>query len=66
MSNSVILFLRAFFDSCWALLTCFHLPGTNVTPAALMLFIASAVIGINFITRVFVGLVGTSTNGKEK
>lgn len=65
MFVSTIQLLGVVFQSAWTLLTCFYIPGTNVTPAGLLIFVASAVIGIHFVKRLFSAIGGTSNADKE-
>lgn len=44
--------LKTLFGCCWSLLTSFHLPGTNITPAAMILFGAVAYISLKFFTNI--------------
>lgn len=45
--------LQWWFTSAWRLLTSFYIPGTNVTPAGMLLFGAAAIIGLRFIKSIF-------------
>lgn len=53
MTQSLFQLLSTWFTSVWTLLTSFYIPGTNVTPGGMLLFIASAVIGLKFFKRLF-------------
>lgn len=59
MFASTLQVLGVIFQSAWTLLTSFYIPGTNVTPAGLLIFIASAIIGLHFVKRLFNALGGT-------
>lgn len=39
----------------WAIATGFHIPGTNITPAAFFAFLAFAVVAVKFIRRLMGG-----------
>lgn len=47
--------LKTLFGCVWSLLTSFHLPGTNITPAAMILFGALTYIALKFFTN----MIGT-------
>lgn len=49
MTSDFLLALQFWFQTAWRFMTSFYLPGTNVTPASMILFGASAYIGIKFI-----------------
>lgn len=53
MTADAIAILGALFDIIWRLFTSWHIPGTNVTPAALGFFLISAGIGLRFVLRFF-------------
>lgn len=65
MFASTLQILGVIFQSAWTLLTSFYIPGTNVTPAGLFIFIASAVIGLHFVKRLFAAMGGGSNADKE-
>lgn len=52
MTNDFFLAISWWFQTAWRFLTGVYLPGTNVTPAGMLLFAAAAVIGIKFIRRI--------------
>lgn len=59
MTQDAILVLQTLFNAIWRLFTSFHIPGTNVTPAAAFLFFIVAGIGLKFLSRMFgIGLDG--------
>lgn len=51
MSNDALLVVQSLFSVIWRLFTSWHIPGTNVTPAMMALFLASAGIGLRFVIR---------------
>lgn len=57
MSSDARLVLECLFDTIWRLFTSWHIPGTDVTPAAFFFFLAAAGIGLTFVTR-FLGVGG--------
>lgn len=52
MTSDAILVLQCLFQTIWRLFTAWHIPGTNVTPAAAFLFFLCAAIGLKFLGRV--------------
>lgn len=62
MTQNFLILLQTLFNSAWKLLTSFYVPGTNVTPAGILIFIASAVIGIKFFKRLFSAFGGDSSS----
>lgn len=57
MSSDALLVLKCLFQTIWRLFTSWHIPGTDVTPAAFFFFLAAAGIGLTFVTR-FLGVGG--------
>lgn len=53
MTNNAITILQLIFGSAWNLLTSFYIPGTNVTPAGLAIFIPTTYIGLKFLKYLF-------------
>lgn len=53
MTNNFFLALQWWFSSAWRLFTSFYIPGTNVTPAGMLLFGASAYVGVKFVKYIF-------------
>lgn len=45
--------LSMIFNIGWSLLTSFKIPGTNVTPAAFMLFVMVSGISLKFLVNLF-------------
>lgn len=60
MTANFLQLLSTVFSSAWRLLTSFYIPGTNVTPAGIMIFIPSAIIGLKFFKRLFSTMGGGS------
>lgn len=52
MTQNFLDCLKTLFGCTWSLLTSFHLPGTNITPAAMLLFGAVAYLSLKFFTNV--------------
>ena len=46
------LIVESLFDIIWQLFAGWHIPGTNVTPAAAFLFFLAAGIGLRFALRI--------------
>lgn len=53
--------LRVIFQMGWGLLTSFYIPGTNITPAALLLFSSVTYISLKFLVSLF-GTGGLSSS----
>lgn len=51
MTNDAILVLQCLFQTIWRLFTAWHIPGTQVTPAAMALFLLIAVLSLRFLFR---------------
>lgn len=60
VTNDFLSGLRFIFSMGWKLITAFCIPGTNVTPAALMLFVSVSFISLKFLTQLF-GIGGVSS-----
>lgn len=72
MTSQSVLILKSWFSWGWQLLTSFYLPGTNVTPAAMLLFGSFAFIALKFFTRLVgngsasdIGRVGSNINTRN-
>lgn len=52
MTNEFYLALQFWLQTAWRFMTSFYLPGTNVTPAGMILFAATTVIGFTFLHRI--------------
>ena len=52
MTNEAIQFVSGFLPLCWKYFTSWYLPGTNVTPAAMALFVSGLFIVIRTINRI--------------
>ena len=55
MEASSLAFLRDYFSAIWTFFTSWTFPTTNVTPAALLLFSTTMVVGLRFVKR-FLGM----------
>lgn len=53
MSSDALQIVKALFDILWKLFTGWHIPGTEMTPAGLALFLGSAGIALRFVLQVF-------------
>lgn len=51
MTSDAILVVDCLFKSIWKFFTTWYIPGTNVTPAVMFLFLGSAGIGLRFVCR---------------
>lgn len=51
MSNDALLVVQTLFSVIWRIFTSWYIPGTNVTPAVMALFLASAGIGLRLLVR---------------
>lgn len=60
MTTNVFNLISTLFSSVWQLLTSFYIPGTNVTPAGLMIFVPTVVIGLKFFKRIFSAFGGNN------
>ena len=54
MTNDALFVLRCIFEDIFSLFTSWYIPGTNVTPALMAVFIIIFVFAIRFI-RQFIG-----------
>lgn len=53
MSDDALQIVKSLFDIIWTLFTSWHIPGTEMTPAVLALFIAAAGIALRFVLQLF-------------
>ena len=62
MGNYTIFDIFSFlFTWAWRFMTCFYIPGTNLTPASIALFVSFSGIVLKFLTQLFgVGSVSGS------
>ena len=51
MTDDAILVLECLFQTLWQFFTSWYIPGTNVTPAVMFLFLGAAGIGLRFVCR---------------
>lgn len=58
MESSSLAFLRDYFSAIWSFFTSWTFPTTNVTPASLLLFSTTMVVGLRFVKR-FLGVGGS-------
>lgn len=62
MSNDAVQVLKCLFQTIWSLFNSWNIPGTNVTPAVMALFLGAAGIGFKFVLR-FLGSEGSFSSG---
>lgn len=62
MSINFAKVVQFLFTQAWHFLTAFYLPGTNVTPAGMLLFLASIAVGFRFLKALLGMNVFTSSN----
>lgn len=53
MTDDALLVVQSLFSVIWRLFTSWYIPGTNVTPAVMALFLAAAGIGLRLLIRFF-------------
>lgn len=51
MSNDAIAVVKCLFQTIWQLFSSWHIPGTDVTPAAFALFLISSGIGLRYVLQ---------------
>ena len=69
MSNDALSVLECLFSTLWSLFTSWNIPGTNVSPAEMFLFLLAAGIGLRFVLSFLTGNragVGTGLRGANK
>lgn len=49
MTDEAMLVVKTLFTSIWSIFTSWHIPGTNVTPMAMALFLIIACLGLRFL-----------------
>lgn len=59
MSSDAMLVVKCIFETIWQLFTSWHIPGTQVTPLEMGLFMLTAAIGLSFVYRIFNVTPGT-------
>lgn len=63
MTSDAISVVRFMWDIAFKLLTCIHIPGTNITPLAMLFFLAVVVVSLKFLTNMFgIGSVDVAAN----
>ena len=55
MTSDALLILQTIFTSIWSLFTSWYIPGTNVTPALMAVFIMLAAFVLRMIKKYFGG-----------
>lgn len=65
MSNDALMVVQTLFSVIWRIFTSWHIPGTNVTPAVMALFLASAGIGLRLLVRFFDANYAASSAGTD-
>jgi len=66
MTADGIAIVKCLFTEIWRLFISWYLPGTNVTPMALFLFLAAAGIGLKFVSRFLDIGGGVSVSGAAR
>lgn len=66
MTDEAILVLDCLFQTIWRFFTSWYIPGTNVTPAVMFLFLGAAGIGLRFVCRFLDIGGGVSASGAAK
>lgn len=59
MTADALLVVQTLFSTIWRLFTSWNIPGTNTTPAAFILFLSFAVLGLRFLKSLV--LLGSSS-----
>lgn len=49
MTSDAMLVVKTLFSTIWSIFTSWHIPGTNVTPMAMALFLIVACLGLRFL-----------------
>lgn len=49
MTDEAMLVVKCLFSTIWSIFTSWHIPGTNVTPMAMSLFLIIACLGLRFL-----------------
>lgn len=63
MTDDAILVLECLFETIWQFFTSWNIPGTDVTPAVMALFLLSAGVGLRFVLRFLNGDAGLTGSG---
>ena len=58
MTRDGLLVLECLFGNMWRLFTSWYIPGTEVTPAGFLVFLAFAGLILRWLTRLFDGQIG--------
>ena len=61
MTNDGILVLECLFGNVWRLFNSWYIPGTKVTPASFLMFLAFAGLVLRWLSRLFDVVLGTGT-----
>lgn len=51
MTNDAVAVVKCLFQTIWQLFSSWHIPGTDVTPAAFALFLISSGIGLRYVLQ---------------
>lgn len=62
MTSDALLVVQCLFSTIWQLFTSWYIPGTDVTPAQLFLFLIVASLSINFVFRMITFNPGISSS----
>ena len=60
MTRDGILVLQCHFDTIWRLFTSWNIPGTEVTPAGFLVFLAFAGLVLRWLSRLFEVQIGAN------
>lgn len=67
VSSDFAAIIRFMWETAFRFMTAFYIPGTHITPLALLFFIACTTLALKFITNVFgIGNVSDMTYGVAK
>lgn len=65
MTNNFYLAISWWFQTAWRFMTSIYFPGTNVTPAGMLLFGGCVYIGFKFVHRILFTGPGGDNNEKD-
>lgn len=62
MTSDALAVVKCLFQTIWSLFTCFHIPGTHMTPAAWLMFFLFFGLVFRFLSRITgIGLGASSS-----
>lgn len=65
MTNTALQLFQTILNGAWLLFTGWHVPGTNLTPAAFFFFCLAAALSIRFIKHLMSGRSNNSGGDKD-